>query len=46
VILHKNQLYWVKQCIESYEIWSAIIIINTEGKSLNLKLGPATVIGF
>jgi len=35
--LHKHLL---EQHSESYEIWSAIIRINTEGKSLSMKLGP------
>ena len=36
----KHQLYLLEQHSESYEIWSATIRINTEGKSLNMKLGP------
>mgnify|MGYP006890258795 CR=1 FL=1 len=28
---------------ESFKIWSAIIMINTEGKSLIMKLGPGLV---
>ena len=38
--LHKHPLYLLEQHSESYEIWSAIIRINTEGKSLSMKLGP------
>ena len=38
--LHKNQLYLLEQHSESFNIWSAIIRINTEGKSLIMKLGP------
>ena len=32
--LHKHQLYLLEQHSESFKIWSAIIRINTEGKSL------------
>jgi len=32
--LHKHQLYFLEQHSESFKSWSAIIIINTEGKSL------------
>jgi len=38
--LHKHQLYLLEQHRKSYEICSATIRINTEGKSLNMKLGP------
>jgi len=41
--LHKHQLYLLEQHSESFKIWSAItfcIRINTEGKSLIMKLGP------
>ena len=38
--LHKHPLYLLEQHSESYEIWSATIRINTDGKSLNMKLGP------
>jgi len=38
--LHKHQLYLLKQHSESFKIWSAIIRITTEGKSLIMKLGP------
>jgi len=37
--LHKHQLYSLEQHSESFKIWSAIIGINTEGKSLIKKLG-------
>ena len=38
--LHKHQLYMWEQHRESFNIWLAIIRINTEGKSLIMKLGP------
>jgi len=38
--LHKYQLYLLDQHSESFNIWSAIIRINTECKSLIMKLGP------
>ena len=38
--LHKHQLYLLEQPSESFKNMSAIIRINTEGKSLNMKLGP------
>jgi len=38
--LHKHQLYSLEQHNESFKIWSAIIRINTEVKSLIMKLGP------
>jgi len=38
--LHKHQLYFFQQHSESFKILSAIIRINTEGKSLIMKLGP------
>jgi len=37
--LHKHQLYLLKQHSDSFKSWSAIIRINTEGKSLIMKLG-------
>jgi len=43
--LHKHQLYLFEQHSESFKIWSAIIRINTEGKSLIIKLGPDTLTG-
>ena len=42
--LHKHQLYLLEQHSESFNIWSAIIRINTEGKSLIMKLGPESLI--
>ena len=38
--LQKHQLYLFGQHSESFKIWSAIIRINTEGKSSIMKLGP------
>ena len=38
--LHKHQLYLLEQHSESFKSWLAIIRINTEGKSLIMKLGP------
>ena len=38
--LHKNQLYLLEKHSESFKIWSAIIRINTEGKSLIMKFRP------
>jgi len=38
--LHKHQLYLFERHSESFKIWSAIIWINTEGKSLIMRLGP------
>ena len=38
--VHTHQVYLLEQHSESFEIWSAIIKINTEGKSLIMKLGP------
>jgi len=38
--LHKHQSYLLEQHSESFKIWSAVIRINTEGKSLIMKLGP------
>ena len=38
--LHKHQLYLLEQHSESFTIWSAIIRINTEGKSL-YEIGPS-----
>jgi len=38
--LLKHQLYLLEQHSESFKIWSAIIGINTEVKSLVMKLGP------
>jgi len=39
----KYQLYLLEQHSESLKSWSAIIRINTEGKSLIMKLGPVRV---
>jgi len=41
--LHKHQLYLLKQHSVSFKIWSAIIRINTERKSLIMKLGPVVI---
>ena len=41
--LHNNQMYLLEQHSESFNIWSAIIRINTEGKSLIIKLGPGII---
>ena len=40
VHVHKHQFYLLEQHSESLNIWSAIIRINTESKSLIMKLGP------
>jgi len=40
VNLHKHQMYLLKQHNEPYKLWSASIRINTEGKSLTMKLRP------
>ena len=42
--LHKHQLYLLKQHRKSFKLLSAIIRINTEGKSLIMKLGPVVYI--
>ena len=36
--LNNHQLFLLEQHSESFKIWSAIIRINTEGKSLIMKL--------
>jgi len=41
--LHKHQLHLLEQHSASFNIWSAIIRINTEGKSLIMKLDPHCV---
>jgi len=41
--LHKNQLYLLEQHSESFNSWSAIIRINTEGIYLVMKLGPGHI---
>jgi len=38
--IHKNQLCLYEQHRESFNIWSAIIRINTEGKSFIMKSSP------
>ena len=38
--LHKHQLHLFEQHSESFKISSAIIRINTEGKSLIMKFDP------
>jgi len=38
--LHTHRLYLLEQHSKSFKIWSAIIRIITEGKSLIIKLGP------
>ena len=38
--LHKHQLYLLEQHSELFKSWSAIIRINTEGKSSIMILGP------
>ena len=35
-------MYLLEQHSDSFETWSASIRINTEGKSLNMKLGSDT----
>jgi len=42
--LHKHQLYLLKQHSESFKILSAFIRINTESKSLIMKLGTGVII--
>ena len=39
VHVHRYQLYYLEQHSKSFNIWSATIRSNTEGKSLNMKLG-------
>jgi len=38
--LHTHLFYMLEQHSKSFKIWSAIIRINSEGKSLIMKLGP------
>ena len=38
--IHKHQLFLLEKHSESFNIWSAIIRINTEGKSLIMKSSP------
>jgi len=40
MILHKRRLYVLEQHSKSFKMLSVIIRINTEGKSLIMKLGP------
>jgi len=40
--LHTHQLYLLELHSESFNIWSAIIRISIESKSLIMKLGPVT----
>jgi len=42
--LHKHQLYLLELHSESFKIWSAIIRIDIDGKSLIMKLGPVLLI--
>jgi len=42
--LHKHQLRLLEQHSESFKIWSTIIRIINEGKSLIMKLGPDTLV--
>jgi len=42
--LYKHQLYLLEQHSESFKSRSAIIRINTERKSLIMKLGPGQTI--
>ena len=37
--VHKQQLYLLELRSESFEIWLASIMINTEDKSLSMTLG-------
>jgi len=41
--VHKHWLYLLEQHGQSFKIWSAIIRINTRGKSLIVKLDPDNV---
>jgi len=43
--LRKHQVYSLEQHSQS-EIWSAIIRINNEGKSLIMKIGPGKLLFF
>jgi len=38
--VHTQQLYLLELRSESFEIWLASIMINTEDKSLSMTLGP------
>ena len=41
--LHKDQLYLLEQHSKSFEIWSAIIRINTEGYIVDYEIGLGTI---
>jgi len=41
--VHNNQSYLLQHS-ESFEIWSAIISINTKGKILDYEVGPRTIV--
>ena len=41
--IHKHKLYLLEQHSESFKIWSAMIRINTEGKSSIMKLGQGVL---
>jgi len=38
--VHKQKFYLLKQHCESFEIWLASIMINTEGNILDNDIGP------
>jgi len=42
--MNLHQLYLIEQHRDSFKIWPAIIKINTEGKSLVMKLNPGMYI--
>ena len=42
--VHKQKLFLLKQHSESFEMWLASIRTNTEGKSLNIKVGSAVLL--
>jgi len=41
--LHKDQLYLLDQHSKSFEIWSALIRINTEGYIVDNEIGLGTI---
>ena len=41
--LHKYHMYLLEQHSESFNVWSAIIRINTEGNSLIMKLSSGVL---
>jgi len=45
IYMDGHQLYLLEQHSDSLEIWSTIIRIKTEGKSLIMKLCPDTTLG-